>query len=299
LNAIITFFFFLLASATVVEAAPLQRLDGCAFVPTSWADGDSFRVRTPGGDEHTVRLYAADCLESQVNDTTDARRLRAQRRYFGITRVDPDPGVSIGIAKEYGKQAAEETARILSKPFTIYSSFADARGDGRHKRVYAFVITHDGRDLAAHLVSQGLARAFGVYRKTHDGMSHSDYRDQLADLELQAATRGHGVWSRTDWDALPAERQKQREEDAEARLAMDDQPLPVGEKINPNTAARDELMKLPGIGEKFANRIVEGRPYSAPSDLTKVNGIGPGTLAKIAPYLSFSSNRSNRSKNSN
>ena len=137
-------------------------------------------------------------------------------------------------------------------------------------------------------MSEGLARAFGVYRETFKGVSRDDYRDQLADLELQAAKRGKGVWAKTDWNALPNERQLIREEEAQARLALDDQALPTGEKINPNTAARDELMRLPGIGETFANRIIEGRPYSKPDDLLRVSGIGPGTLAKISPHLSFS-----------
>jgi Holliday junction resolvasome RuvABC DNA-binding subunit len=44
-------------------------------------------------------------------------------------------------------------------------------------------------------------------------------------------------------------------------------------------------MKLPGIGEKMANRIIENRPYKTPKDLLKVPGIGPKTLEKIEGYL--------------
>lgn len=275
----------LLALASAFGATPLQKLENCTLIPTPWADGDSFLVKTPEGKEYTMRLYGADCLESKINDTTDSRRLRAQRRYFGITQVDPDPRAAINIAKEFGKKATEETTQILSKPFTVYSSFADARGDGKYRRVYAFIVTQDGKDLAAQLVSLGLARAFGVSRETYKGLSRDDYRDHLSDLELQAAKMGRGIWARTDWETLPAERQQQREENAEANLALDNQPLATGVKINPNTAARDELMKLPGIGEVFANRIIEGRPYTRGDDLLKVSGIGPTTLKKIAPHL--------------
>ena len=280
---------FLLGSSMIAAGAPLEKLENCTLVPTDWADGDSFRIRSARGDEHTVRLYGADCIEWHVNDATDERRLREQRRYFGITHVASDPREAIVIAKAYGEKAAQETVAMLSSTFTVYTAFADARGDGRHPRIYCFVVTHDGKDLAEHLVSKGMARAFGVYRETYSGMSRDDYRQHLADLELQAAKRGAGVWSRTDWESLPRERAEQRQEKAETQLAFDGQPLGEGVKVDPNTAARDELMKLPGVGEAVANRIIEGRPYKTPEDLLRVSGIGAATLGKITPYLEFKS----------
>ncbi len=276
---------FLLALPAVVFAAPLGKLVNCTLIPTDWADGDSFLVRSPTKGEFTVRLYGADCLEWHVTDPTDERRLRTQRRYFGITGALPAPRAAIALAKDFGKSATDETRRALSKPFTIHTSFADARGDGRHKRYYAFVTTADGRDLAEILISKGLARAFGVYRETPAARTSADYRAYLADLELQAAKRGAGVWANTDWEKLPAERQQQRAEDEETQLALDSSHTFVGLILDPNTAARDDLMKLPGIGEGLANRIIGGRPYHATTDLLKVSGIGPATLKKLQPHL--------------
>ena len=48
---------------------PLTEIKGCTLVPTEWADGDSFLVKTPEGKEFTVRLYGADCLEWHVTDS--------------------------------------------------------------------------------------------------------------------------------------------------------------------------------------------------------------------------------------
>jgi competence protein ComEA len=52
-------------------------------------------------------------------------------------------------------------------------------------------------------------------------------------------------------------------------------------KVNINTATRDQLLTLDGIGESYADRIIEYRttngPFQTPSDLVKVKGIGEKT----------------------
>jgi DNA uptake protein ComE-like DNA-binding protein len=96
-----------------------------------------------------------------------------------------------------------------------------------------------------------LARAFGVYRATPDGKQASDYRAYLQDIELRATKLGVGAWAKTDWQRLPVERQAERQENDELELAAGPEKIQLGAKINPNTAARDQLMLLPGIGEVY------------------------------------------------
>lgn len=270
------------------EAIPLNRIQNCVLVPTEWADGDSFLVQTPDGDEHTVRLYGADCIEWHVTDESDARRLREQRRYFGITQTGGNPQESIRIAKDYGAAAAKEVRDVLREPFTLYTAYSDARGDGKYKRIYGFVVTHDGADLSEHLVKQGLARAYGVTKETYDGRTRNEYRASLEDFELIAARSGKGVWSQTMWENLSSERLQQRLEDREISMATGNAALLDGQLLDPNVSARDELMRLPGIGETLANRIIEARPYETIEDLKRVNGIGDSTLMKIKEFLKIS-----------
>lgn len=284
-KGLVAMFFATCLAISSAAAQVLTDLGQCKLVTTEWSDGDSFQIQTGDRKKYTIRLYGADCIEWHVNDTTDARRLRAQRRYFGMAEWGGSPQSSIQAAKELGQAASHEVATALNLPFTVHTAFADARGDGKHQRIYAFVTTARGEDLAERLVRMGLARAFGVYRETPSGKSAAEYRAFLEDAELQAAKSGVGAWAKTNWEKLPAERQAERQENDDLDLAAGPSKLLEGGRVNPNTAARDELMKLPGIGEVTANRIIQARPFKTLEDLLNVEGIGPATLRQLQPFL--------------
>ncbi|MGQ9642838.1 MAG: ComEA family DNA-binding protein [Ignavibacterium sp.] len=65
--------------------------------------------------------------------------------------------------------------------------------------------------------------------------------------------------------------------------------FPAEKSINLNKATKQELMNLPGIGEKTAENIIELRDqltkFRKLEDLLKVKGIGSKKLDKIKKYL--------------
>lgn len=59
--------------------------------------------------------------------------------------------------------------------------------------------------------------------------------------------------------------------------------------VNINTADRDELDILDGIGPAIADRIIEYRknngPFESADELTEVSGIGAATVKNIKEYI--------------
>jgi|GEM_PF-2414492 len=102
---------------------------------------------------------------------------------------------------------------------------------------------------------------------------------------MQEAKKGMGAGAKTNWELLPAERQAERQENDELGIAVGAPNLKAGDRINPNTAARNQLMLLPAVGEVTANRIIEARPFRKPQDLLNVQGIGPATIKRLDPFL--------------
>lgn len=89
------------------------------------------------------------------------------------------------------------------------------------------------------------------------------------------------------------EREKMEQEERYAGIVSnegeDELVLSVMEPISINSATAVELTSLPGIGETYAQRIIEYREtngdFTSVDDLVKVRGIGERTLEKIKPYI--------------
>lgn len=88
-------------------------------------------------------------------------------------------------------------------------------------------------------------------------------------------------------DSLQQKIQKSQKQCPSVQAAVSVQPTA---KVNLNTATEAELVALPGVGEKLAQRIIQARqqkPFTSLSDLDRVPGVGDKLLQRVGDRVTW------------
>lgn len=138
-------------------------------------------------------------------------------------------------------------------------------------RLFSFT---DNEKRILILLAIGFMVGIGIaaYQGFRADLDIADFSDQYRERDTVFIERSERIPERENDDAPPLT-------------------LLAPNSININSASKEELTLLPGIGEVYAERIILYRedhgPFTAPEELLQISGIGERRLEQIKPYITF------------
>lgn len=84
---------------------------------------------------------------------------------------------------------------------------------------------------------------------------------------------------------LPASHAQSKSVTKAATAASSAAPAATGNLLDINTASLDQLQALPGVGQVYSKKIVDGRPYTAKNQLVSRGIVPKATYDKISSMI--------------
>ena len=126
----------------------------------------------------------------------------------------------------------------------------------------------------------GAGLAVGQWRRLHPELVERLER-------FDRASEPEGEPARAEGGAAPARAPRRSKPPAAApEPRTESQPPSPEGRIDLNTAALDDLTRLPGVGPVLAGRIVEARPYASVDDVRRVKGVGRSKFERLRELIS-------------
>jgi len=291
-------------------------LEGCKMAENASNDGDSFHVKHKGR-EYVFRLYFVDAPETSL---LIPERVSEQADAFESTKeevLEAGKGAAVFTKKRLGRDFKVSTrwedARGMSKGGRHYAFIETADGEDLGDLLLAagwarsYGMKAATKSSSAGQLQQRYDRLEQKARRAGVGIwgdakgSVSMAEEQPEEKEPAAEDGGAFMAAGLMESALASAviPEAKSDEDAPAVTVATPAPAPVASpkparavkssggksKLDINTASKEKLAALPGIGEVKAAAIISARPFAGSFDLLRVLGITPATLKEIYPFV--------------
>ncbi len=296
-------------------------LQGCRIAENASNDGDSFHVKHKGR-EYVFRLYFVDAPETSL---LIPRRVSEQADAFEATQEEvlkAGKGAAVftkkRLRRDFKVSTRWEDARGMSKGGRHYAFVETADGEDLGELLVSagwarsFGMKAATKTSPAARLQERYDRLEKKARRSGVGIwggeagsveleesEATEANERHAGEDNLSSVMGNVIDEAMASAALVEENSPSDGEDAPSDAAESPQPAAKGEpepksetespakdsKIDINTATKEELTALPGIGEKTAEAIIAARPFAGSFDLLRVTGVTPATLKQIYPFV--------------